>query len=245
MQELLLIGNPARRRKTKRKTTGAKRRPSAAQLRARAKFAAMSRSRAKARRASTSTTRSNPIVKRRRHVAKRAAPARVHHKRRTRRNPARRSVGGVSSASIMSALKSAGLGAGGAIAVDALFGFAQSYLPASLATDKDASGATQYGYYVAKGALAFGAGMLAKKAIGAAKAAHMVQGSLTVTLHDLAKNFLTTNVPSVTLGKYPGVPVPMPQGLRGMPGGRVLPPLPASQSLRAYTSGATREAMLR
>ena len=168
MQELLLIGNPARR------THKRKRKASPAQLRALAKGRAARKAKS---RTHVATVRHNP-VKHRTHKRK-VHHARKHHYR-TRRNPATR---GISARSIMAELRTAGVGAVGAIGVDALFGFVTPYLPAALATPKDASGANQYGYYVAKGAAAFGVGMLLRRMIGANRAAAVTQGSLTVTMH--------------------------------------------------------------
>lgn len=198
MSSLLLVGNPKRRRATRRKA------PSAAQLRARAKFAAMARSRSK-------TARSNPVRRKRR-----AAPvAKARTSRRVRRNP----IGGLNMRTITAQLKSAGIGALGAVGVDAAFGFVKSYLPESVQSPADASGQPNYLYFAAKGALAIGGGLLLKKAIGMNKAAAVVEGSLTVTLHDAMVAFASMNIPSIALGN--------------MPGGRILPPLPASQSLHS------------
>ncbi len=238
MSQVLLVGNPIKRkRKTaaKRKST---RKASPAQLRARAKFAAMARARAgktkrraspkRKSRTSTAVTRSNPIV------AKRRSPKRRTHvaKRRTRRNPI--SGRGIT-AMLVPALKQAGLGAAGAIGVDVAFGFVQSYLPAGVQSPTDATGGVNYAYYAAKGAAAFAIAMGVRKLVGGNKAAHVLNGSLTVTLHDMAKGLMGTYAPSMTMGQYIG-PTP---GLSNMPGGRVVA-LPSS-SLRGMQQYITAQ----
>ena len=226
--QLLLVGNPARR-KARRKSTKA---PSAAQRRARAKFAAMARARAgksrrvhakrKIRRTAVSTLRSNP-VRHRRHVAKRShAVAR----RRTRRNP----INSATLRNITTLLKTSATGAAGAIGVDVIMGFVQGYLPASL-SNPGTPASPNYGYYAAKGALAVGTAMVASKIIGSAKAARIAEGSMTVTLHDLFRNLIAGNVSSIPLGMY--------TGLGNSPGGKVLPMMNATRNLRgvgAYVS---------
>lgn len=237
--QLLLVGNPAKRR-ARRKSSKA---PSPAQKRARAKFAAMARARAgkrrvhakrRTRRTAVSTVlRSNP-VKRRRHVAKRAHAAR----RRTRRNP----VSSASLRNITALLKTSATGAAGALGVDVLMGFVQGYLPAAISTPNDAAGGINYGYYAAKGALAVATGMAASKLIGASKAARIVEGSMTVTLHGLMARVMAANVSSIPLGQYVG------NRLGNSPGGKVLPMMQSTRSLRgvgAYVSGAAREAQVR
>ena len=93
-------------------------------------------------------------------------------------------------------------------------------------------------YYAAKGAAALGVGMLAGKMLGGNKAAMITNSSLTVTAHDLIKQFAAANLSSVPVGMYPTLG--RVGGMRGMPGGRVLPPLPQMQSLRRY-SGSTSD----
>lgn len=217
MPSLLLVGNPARR-KARRKSTKA---PSAAQRRARAKFAAAARARShKSRRRTTTTLRSNPVKHRR--VRRASAHAAVRHHRRARRNP----IKSASLRNISHLLKSSAASAAGALGVDVLMGFAQSYLPAAIATPNDASGGINYGYYAAKGALAVGAGMALTKVIGANKAAHVTEGSLIVTLHGLMARIVAANVSSVPLGMYPQ------KSLGFMPGGRVMPAMASQRSLR-------------
>lgn len=225
---LLLVGNPARRT-ARRKSSKA---PSAAQLRARAKFAAMARA-TKRRTAVSTTLRSNP-VKRRRHVAKQTPAV---SRRRVRRNP----ISSASLRNVTALLKTSAVGAAGAIGVDVLMGFVQGYLPAAVATPNDSSGGINYSYYAAKGALAVVASMGAAKIIGAPKAVRIAEGSMTVTLHGLMARLIAANVSSVPLGMYTGA------RLGNSPGGKVLN-MNANRPLRgvgAYVSGATRDAVVR
>lgn len=238
MASLLLVGNPAKRRRK-----ASTRRPSAAQLRARAKFAAMARARAaKARSgrksASSTTTRTNP-VKRRRHVTARKAH---HARRRTRRNPANLNLRGITAQ-----LKIAALGAAGALASDVAFGFAAPYLPAMVSSPISATGGINYAYYAAKGAMNIGLGLLLNK-VSRSNAAQMTHGALTVTMSDAFRQFARANVPSLALGAYVSGGSPRMAPLARMPGGKVLPMLPAARSLRgvnAYVSAASREAFVR
>lgn len=201
--ELLLVGNPARRR---RKSA---RKASRAQLRARARFAAMARGRALP----------NPVKHRRRraHV--------VHHHRRVRRNP----IGGHALRGLMPMIKAAGLGGAGAIAVDLSYGFAMPYLPAMVQTPLATGGGINPAYYLAKGAFTVALGVLAKKALGA-KAGTMTEGALAVLMHDGMKQFVQGSGMALPLGF--------------MPGGRVLPPLPMSQTLRKYVGPQNNPASL-
>lgn len=237
MSSLLLVGNPAKRRKSRKPRT-------AAQRAATAKMLAANRA------------RKNPAKRRKARTASAAKPV-IRYRTRARKNPARRRArrnpisGGLNMRSIVAQLKNAGIGAAGAIGVDVGFGFVQSYLPEAVQAPVDAAGNMNPAYYAAKGATAIVAGLLAKRLIGSARAAQMVEGSLTVTMHDAAKQFLAGNVPSLTLGAY-------------APGGRQLPSLPsglgrvgmqisrrpavANGSLRgvgSYISASSREMMPR
>lgn len=204
MSQLLLVGNPIKRRRKSAK------RASPAQKRARAAFAARARARSGKRRTRHATV-SNPIRRRRHSVAR----------RRTRRNP----IGGTSMRSIVPMLKSAGIGAVGAVGVEVVYGFAMPYMPAMLQSPVSDTGGINPAYYAAKGAVAIGLGIVGRKVLGA-KAAQMVEGSLIVTMHDLAKQFIANSGMAVNLG--------------GVNPAQVLPPLPVSQNLRAYVPGASR-----
>jgi len=214
MSELLLVGNPARRR-AKRGT----KRVSAAQRANRARFAAAARA------------RSNP-AKRRRHAAHHSALATTHRRRRhairrARRNPV--SSGGSFTRGIGGRVKSAAMGGAGAFGVDVLYGYLGTYLPSSVQTPVDATGGINFLYYAAKGAAAIGAGLLLNKVIGHSKAAHVVDASLTVTAHDLIKHFAAANLSSVPVGAYTA-------------GGQVVGRLPQANSLRPGALGYSRSA---
>jgi hypothetical protein len=209
--ELLLVGNPRKRRRGSRK---ARRRASPAQRRARARFAAMARARSHAarprRRARRHAVALNPIRHRRRarhHVAR----------RRFRRNPIR--MGGYLRGYVPM-LKSAGVGATGAILNDVAYGFALPFLPAMMATPVSASGGMNPAYYLGKIGTAFALGAIGSKVIGS-RAATMTEGALTVTIRDAIKQMLISF----------GIAVPMGAALNP---GRVTPPLPISQNLRKY-----------
>ena len=162
--------NPRHRSKAQRAAT---RRMLAAN---RSRYGANPRRRSRARRR---TFAANPVRHHfRRHY--RANPIR-HHRRRYRRNP----IG----ADIMPLLKSAAVGAGGAIVVDVLAGYVLPLLPATLNTTTT--------YPLIKGALAIGFGMAAKKFMSPTMAARMTEGSLVVTLH----SFIQSMMPSgITMG---------------------------------------------
>lgn len=123
----------------------------------------------------------------------------------------------------MPMVKDSAVGAAGAIGVDVLYGFLQQYLPASMTQ----SGGTMQVmgvnpiYVLSKGAAAVALGTLGKRILGR-NAGKIVEGSLTVTLHETMKTMLASSGVNLTLGY--------------MPGGQVLPPLPMSQSLRGTGS---------
>lgn len=235
MSQLLLVGNPARRRKTR----------SAAQKRATAKMLAANRSKRRAspkRKRSVVALATNPAPRRRR----RTATVKHTAKRRARRNPISASL---SIRSITAQLKNAGIGAAGALGVDVAYGFASGYLPDMIKAPVDAAGAPNYAYYAAKGLLAIGIGMAAKKVVGANRAAQLVEGSLTVTAHDLMKTIVAKNFAGVTLGyASPGRTLPyMPnnQALGGV--GTYLSGTPSqnmqNRSLSAYVPQSQREVL--
>lgn len=183
MSSLLLVGNPRRRR------AAAKRNPQ----RTKARRNTAKRRTAK-RHSAPVAVAANPV---RRHRRARARHNPVH-RRRTRRNPIH--SGGLRS--ITATLKSAAVMAGGAVGVDVAFGFVKDYLPASIASPVDtANGGPNYGYYAAKGAFAIGAGMLLRRFLHG-NATRVAEGSLVVTLHDLAKQVIATNATTVPMGRF-------------------------------------------
>lgn len=239
MANLLLVGNPAKRRKSRKPRTAAQRAATARMLaanRARrggsAKRRASHTKRRTARKAPTTiVVRSNPV---KRHVAK----SRARRTRHIRRNP-------VSSLNdIKSLLMASATGAAGALGVDVLMGVVQPYLPDAVASPNAADGSANYGYYAAKGALAIAASMAASKVIGHNRAVQIAEGSLIVTMHALGSRMIASNAPSVRLGMYPQ--------LGAMPGGKVLPMMRTTRTLRGvggmgkYLSGdvAQREQVM-
>ena len=111
MAKMLLL-NPAKRRRTRKA-------PSAAQLRARAKFAAMARARRKG-----GPRRSNPVNAYRRRAARRTYS-------RRRRNPI--NVRGLFNVgSYIAPLKQAAIQGAGAVAMDVAFSYVNRYLPATM-----------------------------------------------------------------------------------------------------------------
>jgi hypothetical protein len=193
MSQLLLVGNPAPHRKSRKHRSPAQKAATRRMLAAnRSKRRPTAHKRRKTHRA---VTRTNPVTHRT--YRRRVTAAAHHYRRRARRNPIAARLG-----SIKSLVTGAGIGAVGAIGVDAAFGFVSSYLPASLSTEKDAAGGVNYGYFLAKGAMAVAAAMLLKKAIGGHRAAAVAQGSLTVTLYRALAGFMSSTLPSVKLGAY-------------------------------------------
>jgi hypothetical protein len=190
MQQLLLV-NPRKRR--------ASRKPrSAAQKAATRRMLSANRSkRGSKRRTRHAAYASNPAPRRRR--SSRSLVTRHVTRSRRRRNPI--SVRGLTGG-ITAMLKSAAFGAAGAIATDVAYGYVKGYLPAMVQSPVAADGGVSYSYYAAKGAAAIGLGMLLRRVIGAQKAGRMVEGSLTVTLHDMAKSIVGANMTSVQLGGY-------------------------------------------
>ena len=114
----------------------------------------------------------------------------VHHvkraARRYRRNPSPRM------GALMPLLTESLQGALGAVVVNAAFSFLP--LPATLKTGTVSN--------VTKGALAVGLGMLMPRN---RMIAHMVKGSLTLTMYDAVKGVVGTAIPGMAgLGYYPG-----------------------------------------
>lgn len=183
MSSLLLVGNPRRRRRAAAKS---------APRRTRARRNTAKRRTAK-RHSAPVAVAANPVRRRRRTRARHNS---VH--RRARRNPIH--SGGLRGVTTM--LKSAAVMAGGAVGVDVAFGFVKDYLPASIATPVDtANGGPNYGYYAVKGAFAIGAGMLMRRFLHG-NATRVAEGSLVVTMHDLAKQIIAANASTVPMGRF-------------------------------------------
>lgn len=194
--QLLLI-NPRRRRRAKR---------SSARRRGR-KMSALQMKYFGGHRA-----RSNPRKRRRSSIRRSRARS---YSRRVRRSASRfgRSIG-FSLPAVTSAMKTAAIGAGGAIAVDALMGQAARVLPTDWTSRLDASGSVNWKYYLAKGALAIGLGVAGARFGGRYRGAvlTMAQGSLMVQAYEIAREFVPQDF--LPLGYYTSGPV---QALPSMP----------------------------
>lgn len=137
--------------------------------------------------------RSNPVAKARRTTRRRRSnpvtslKKRVHHRRR--RNP----VG--AKLHLMTEVKSAAIGAAGALVLD--FAFAYVPLPANLKTGNIRA--------LAKVGVSFALGLIAGK-VGVSKpmVRQMVQGAMTSTIHDAARGVLAKNYPQLNLSEYVG-----------------------------------------
>ena len=156
--ELLLL-NPRKRRATKRRRNPAHKK--------------MTVSRA-----------SNPLAamsprKRRRNPAHKMANVRSRMMRR--RNPALRPTLGNTGGQVMNAAT----GAVGALAVDAVMGQVNNFLPATLKT--------QYVYPIVKMGAALGLGLVASRVLPR-HGATMAMGSMTVTMRDFLKSMLPAGV---------------------------------------------------
>jgi len=192
MPNILLV-NPRKRKAAKRttarrkKTVTRKKSRSPAQKAATRKMIAANKRRKNpvARKKRRITRRKAAAPKRRRSVAKRA-PAR---RRRYRSNPATLSM-----RSIQNQLMDAGTGAVGALGLDVLQGYIP--IPAQWKVGLVGTGV--------KAMLAIGMGIVASnfKFIRGATANKMVNGALTVVLHDELRKVTQQFVPGLQLGEY-------------------------------------------
>lgn len=219
--EMLLLGNPRRRKKgarSARKARRGRRTMTAKQL----KFfgprkARRASSRRRARRSVPATMFANPVRRSRR--SRRASSSR----RRYRRNPI--SLGGIkagamrlSASSVVGAVKGAAVGAVGAVGVDIAMGYAGRVLPASVTARYNAQGGMNPGYYIAKSLLAIGFGVLGAKVLpGKLKgvAAKMAEGSLTVQGYEILRGMVPA---SIMLGYYSPARITPGAGLTGARG---------------------------
>ena len=190
MAEILLI-NPRKRKTARRKKPMArKKRRTAAQKRATAKMIAANRRRGRGK---------NPVTQRR----KRRKPTRGKSAvARTRRRKApvkrRRRIGNprLSMRSVQNQLVDAGTGAVGALGLDVIQGYLP--IPANLKGGLVGTGV--------KALLAIGMGLVASniKVVRGATAAKMVNGALTVVLHDALKTQVAQFAPGIAMGEYIG-----------------------------------------
>ena len=191
MAEILLV-NPRKRKSARRKKPVAKKRRSAAQKRATAKMIAANR------------RRGNPVKRKKRttkrkRVTIRATP--VRRRRRAtvkRRRRVSRRIGNPSlnMRSIQNQLMEAGTGAVGALGLDVIQGYLP--IPANLKAGLVGTGV--------KALLAIGMGVVASKVkiVRGATANKMVNGALTVVLHDELKKQVSNFAPGIQMGEYIG-----------------------------------------
>jgi len=240
MAEVLLL-NPAKRRKARRRN------PSPAQVRARAKFAAMARARSRRRNPAPRvaarnlagagspklTYESNPRRRRRRN------PVRTYRSAvlRRRRNPI--SLGGLSVASLMSTVREAAVQGAGAVAMDVGYSYVQRYLPASL---QAGPGQATAGAAV-KALLTVVAGKLLSRATGglSQKAA---LGALTVQARDLVSGMLPAGTVAGLGYAVPGRVVNRNARIGPNRLSMYAPPGSASPLLSAYTGAGVRSPLL-
>lgn len=239
MAEVLLL-NPAKRRKARRRN------PSPAQLRARAKFAAMARSRRRnpARRVAARLRNPAPAVsyesnpRRRRRSARRRNPIRIYRSMtRRRRNPI--SLGGLSINSIMSTVKDAAVMGAGAVVVDMGYTYVQRYLPASL---QAGPGQATAGAAV-KALLTVAAGKALSRATGglSQKAA---LGALTVQARDLVSGMLPAGTVAGLGYSVPGRVVNRSARIGPNRLSMYTPPGGPTPLLSAYTAPGSRSPLL-
>lgn len=197
-----IAANPRRRRKA-----GGRKHRTAAQRAATARMLAANR----ARRGGHSKRRARRAAgasrNRTRTVVVHANPRRSVKRRGSRRSSTARSYAKGFGNSLMGYLKTGAAGAGGALVVDAGYGFLASMLPASMQTKVDATGSVNYMYYVGKGALATAVGAFGGKVMPPRIAHAMAAGSFVVMLYEIIRPMVAQAIPSVNLGWYNPAPV--------------------------------------
>lgn len=224
-----IAANPRRKARKSRKHR------TAAQRAATARLVAMNRSRRGGHK--------RRAVHHRRRVAHRSAarPIVIHSNprkaaRRTSRrsSSARRSMSGFGN-SLMGYLKTGAAGAGGALVVDAGYGFLASMLPASMQSKVDpATGGVNYMYYVGKGALATAVGAFGGKIMPPRVAHAMAAGSFVVMMYELIRPMVAQAFPTVNLGWFNPAPTQNAVGAYGT----------GSARLGAYDNTATKVASI-
>lgn len=190
MPEILLV-NPRKRKATSRKTARrkkpvAKKRRTAAQKAATRKMIAANR------------RRGNPVAKRRRRVTRKKPVRRRASARRAPVRRRRRRIGNprLTMRSVQNQLMDAGTGAVGALGLDVIQGYLP--IPANLKVGIVGTGV--------KALLAIGMGVIASnvKIVRGSVANKMVNGALTVVLHDELKKQVAVFAPGLQLGEYMG-----------------------------------------
>ena len=155
----------------------------------------------------TTKMRRNPIRRHRRRVTRlRANPKRHRRVSRMRHNPIiRRRKRGASRGGSMNmsgflkgTLMPSAIGAGGALGVDLLLGFAAPMLPAMLTTPAIKP--------FVRLAAAIGLGLVAGKVGGRAMGEKVTAGAVTVIVYDTVKGFLQTAMPTLPLSGMDAYP---------------------------------------
>lgn len=190
MPEIMLVGNPSRRRKARKGRKG-RRRMSALQ---RKYFGGGSRKRRRRRSSASAAPRRS---RRRRNVylgnpRRRRRRRAVVSFRRRRRNPSLRGAFNVRSA--MNTVQSGLVGASGAIGLDLLWGYSARFLPAQIAGSALAQ-------YAAKLVGAILVGVIGNTVMRG-RGRDLAVGATTVVLHDALKAQLKASFPALQLGEY-------------------------------------------
>lgn len=119
----------------------------------------------------------------------------VARKRSFKRNPSSRiNLKNIGRVAFEKQIKPAAIGAAGAIAMDAAYGFTAGYLPDMLTT-----GPVRH---LTKGVMAIAASVLVSNFLKSETANKLAEGSLTVTLHDAGKELLANVLPEGALGYF-------------------------------------------
>lgn len=195
-----IAANPRRRRKAGgRKTRSAAQRAATARMLAANRARRGGHSKRRARRSSGSSRTRTVVV--------RANPRRVT-RRSSRRSSSARMSGKAFGNSLMGYLKTGAAGAGGALVVDAGYGFLASMLPVSMQSKTDATtGGVNYMYYAGKGALAAAVGAFGGKVMPARIAHAMAAGSFVVMMYEIIRPVVASALPTVNLGWFNPAPV--------------------------------------
>lgn len=190
MAEILLV-NPRKRKTARRKKPMARKtRRTAAQRAATRKMIAANRRK----------RRGNPVARKRRRkpAARRRTPVRARRRApvRRRRRTGRTGNPALNMRSVQNQLMEAGTGAVGALGLDVIQGYLP--IPANLKVGLVGTGV--------KALLAIGMGVVASKVkiVRGATANKMVNGALTVVLHDELKKQVQNFAPGIQMGEYIG-----------------------------------------
>lgn len=196
------------------------------------------RRRRRRRRAHARVSRRRVHRAHRRHRRRHANPFVSHQPRRRRRRVHRRHVARrrrrnpfLSGGGMMKDLGAAATGAAGAVAMNIVWGYLSPMLPASLSS-------SPYINAAAKGAGAFGLGMLAGKVVGRERGKIVTIGALTVILAQFIQNLVQQAAPTLPfagMGAYmvppfgSGVPGPLGAYIPGTSGTLLPAPIGPNQ----------------